>query len=76
MSRGEVRSQRVANYEGMNEQQRLLNHAAERLLELGRRTGVTPDQIAAMLNSGIKLEELVRQLAIRLHGCDDASHDS
>lgn len=69
MSTGEVTSRKVPNPEDVREQQALLlDHAAERLLEMGRRAGITPDQIAAMLNSGMNLDELVRHLMLRLHG--------
>ena len=70
METGEASHGGAANYEGINEQQALLlDLAAERLLELGKRAGITPDQIATMLNSGMKLEELIRHLVSKLDGC-------
>ncbi len=54
----------------------MLDHAAEKLLELGGRAGVTPDQIAAMLNSGMNVDELIRYLALKLRGATNTKRQS
>jgi hypothetical protein len=67
VSRDESRPPRLPNSEALNEEQRLaLNAAVEKLLQLGQRVGVGSQQIVALLNSGMEVDELVRYLVSKV----------
>lgn len=67
VSTDESRPPRLPHSGEVDEEQTLaLNAAVENLVRLGERGGVSPKQIAALLDSGMGLDELVRHLVAKV----------
>lgn len=50
----------------------VVDTAADKLIRLGQRAGVSPEQIVTLLDSGMDVRELIHHLVSRINRCPEA----